>query len=106
MHIFLIVTLSFSGLFAFSFLLAGWLTLIQTDAQEQMELRQQIADARRQAWAQGEIRAFRWMRSEALADSRILKNWRDRRETRTLIYLGTVFLAIAVGAGYFLGGFQ
>jgi hypothetical protein len=106
MHVFWIITSSVSATFAFAFLLAGFVTLIQFDDREEAAVHRELADARRQSWLQAELRALHWMRHEAFAVRRLFEHWRARRESRWLLCLGVLSLALAATAGYFAGAFD
>ena len=106
MHVFWIITASFSATFAFAFLVAGLVTLIQLDDQEEAAVHQDLADARKRGWLQGEFRALHWMHYEFITVPRLLEHWRTRRDTRWLICLGVLSLGLAATAGYFAGAFK
>lgn len=106
MHAFWVISFSFSAIFAFAFLVAGWVTLIQFDEDEEAKIHRELADARKQGWIQRELRALRFMRHEAITWERLVEHWRNRRDTRRLIGLGTLFLTLAVITGYFTGAFH
>ncbi len=101
MHVFWIITGSFSATFAFGFLIAGWVTLIQFDDKEEAAVHRELAGTRKQGWLQRELRALHWMRNEFITVPRLLGHWRARRETRWLICLGVVCLVVALMAGHF-----
>lgn len=101
MHVFWIITASFSATLAFGFLIAGWVTLIQFDDKEEATVHRDLADARKQGWLQRELRALHWMRHEFMTVPRLLGHWRGRRETRWLICLGILCVVLAVTAGHF-----
>jgi hypothetical protein len=106
MHVFWVITASFSATFAFAFLVAGLVTLTQLDDQEEAAVHRDLADARKQGWLQRELRALHWMHYEFITAPRVLEHWRARRETRWLICLGILCLALAATAGYFAGAFE
>jgi hypothetical protein len=105
-HVVCIITASFSATFAFAFLVAGLVALIQFDDQEVAAVRRDLADARKHGWLQRELRTLRWMHCEFITGPRLLEHWRTRRETRWLICLGILCLALAATAGYFAGAFE
>lgn len=106
MHVFWIITASFSGTFAFAFLVAGWVTLIQLDDQEAAAVHRDLAVARKRGWLQRELRALHWRHHEFIAVPRLLGRWRSRRETRWLLCLGILSLALAAAAGYFAVAYE
>ena len=106
MHTFWVISFSFSAIFAFAFLVAGWVTLIQSDEDEEAKIHRDLDVARKQGWIHRELRALRFMRHEAFTLQRLIEHWRSRRDTRRLLGLGTLFLALAVITGYFTGAFR
>src|SRR5258707_9925763 len=106
MHTFWVISFSFSAIFAFAFLVAGWVTLIQLDDGEEAKIRRELADAGKRGWIQRELRALRFMRHEALTLERLVEHWRNRRDTRKLIGFGTLFLTLAAITGYISGAIR
>jgi hypothetical protein len=106
MHAFWVICFSFSAIFAFGFLFAGWTTLLQFDDREEAEVHRELAEARKRSWIHRELKALRFIRREAFTRERLAEHWRTRRDTRRLICLGAVFLTLAVITGYFTGVFH
>ena len=106
MHVLLVIITAFSATFAFSFLFAGFVALIQVDTNEQAEVEQQLSDARKKGWMQEASRAYRWTHQDIRRPLRLVRNWQNRKQARRLIGLGTFFLLLASTAGYFTGSFS
>jgi len=95
----LIVT-CISGTCAFAYLLAGYVALLSRDQREVDELQRRY----RELTSRGILAPFRslsWIRRESLPLSQIVVHWRTRSEIRRLIYLGFIFLVIALISAHF-----
>lgn len=105
MHLILVLALVHAVIFAFAFLLIGYTILTGWDAQELAALKDESLRAREQGWlSQWEVIAKHLQQFRSV--SRLSAHWADRPDARKYIYIGLVFLVVAVMLGFPLGAYQ
>jgi hypothetical protein len=105
MRTFLLILAIHALLFGFGFLIAGWMTLLLAEADEQAEFNKGYQDARRKGWVEG-LRYFSRFRSNFSSTRRLSTNWKQRPDARKFIYAGAAFLAAAAMLGIPLGAYN
>jgi len=105
MRTFLLIVAIHALLLGFGLLIAGWMTLLMAEADEQAEFKKGYQDARRKSWLDA-WRYYSRFRSQFTSTQRISAHWAQRPEARKYIYSGAAFLAAAALLGVPLGAYK
>jgi len=81
MRTFLLILAIHALLFGFGFLIAGWMTLLMAEAEEEAEFNKEYREARRKSWLEG-MRYFSRFRSSFTSTQRISAHWAQRPDAR------------------------
>jgi hypothetical protein len=100
MSTFALVFTCFAGMFAFGFLIAGYVALLSLDQSEIEDLHRRGEQHRTPGFL-GAVKHYFWLRREHLLLSRIITHWRTRPNVRRYIWLGLAFLIASVISGQF-----
>jgi hypothetical protein len=98
MHTAVIIIVCFAATFAAGLLMAGLVTLFAHDAEQLRVFHQKLAEARQK----GRWEAHWAVRRESLPISQIISNWKDRPNTRRIIWTGVAFGVITFIACQFI----
>ena len=105
MRTFLIIVAIHALLFGFGLLIAGWMTLLMAEAEEEAEFNKGYREARQKGWLEG-MRYYSRFRSNFTSSRRLSENWAQRPDARKYIYAGAAFLAVAAVLGMPLGAYK
>ena len=96
----MLVATCFIGMFAFAFLIAGFVALLSQDQDEIDQFQRGLHQIPKRG-LRGAIERYFYMRREALPLSQVVLHWKTRREVRIIISIGVGFAIIAFITGHF-----
>ena len=101
MRTFLFIVVIHAVLLGGGFLIAGWMSLLMAEADEEAKFNEEYRAARRKSWLEG-MRYFSQFRSNFTSTGRISANWTQRADARMYVYAGAALIALSVIIGSWL----